>query len=133
MQVCVAHLRSSAGTLRLPNLPSQHVFLPTAVGAMVTMNLTKDPTEAAVNAPRGELSPSRDSIEQGGEAMGVSMTMVVFNCRRDKNVCQCRRFLFAVQADGTIRGWFFEQYIIVRSGCRVFWRLVDSVLLLVGE
>ncbi|CAM9282162.1 unnamed protein product [Pylaiella littoralis] len=34
--VCVAHLRSSAGTL-----PRQHVFLHTAVGAMATMNLSK--------------------------------------------------------------------------------------------
>lgn len=36
IKVCVAHLRSSAGTL-----PRQHVFLHTAVGAMATMNLSK--------------------------------------------------------------------------------------------
>lgn len=40
IQVCVVHLRSSAGTL-----PRQHVFLHSAVGAMATMNLTKNPSD----------------------------------------------------------------------------------------
>ena len=42
-QVCVVHLHSSAGTL-----PRQHVFLRSAVGAMATMNLTKNPSDPSL-------------------------------------------------------------------------------------
>lgn len=43
VQVCVAHLHSSAGTL-----PRQHVFLRSAVGAMATMNLARKYSDVSV-------------------------------------------------------------------------------------
>ena len=39
----MAHLHSSAGTL-----PRQHVFLRSAVGAMATMNLAKNPSDLSI-------------------------------------------------------------------------------------
>ncbi|CAN0055344.1 unnamed protein product [Ascophyllum nodosum] len=59
--VLVAHLRSSAGMLRVP---SQHVFLPAAVGAMATMNLTKNPSAASLDVPQGEWIPTGYSGDQ---------------------------------------------------------------------
>ena len=64
VQVLVAHLRSSAGMLRVP---SQHVFLPAAVGAMATMNLTKNPSAASLDVPQGEWIPTGYSGDQTGK------------------------------------------------------------------
>ena len=64
VQVLVAHLRDSAKMLRVP---SRHVFLPAAVGAMATSNFAKNPSAVSLGVPRRGKVPTEDSTHQTGK------------------------------------------------------------------